>query len=83
MHKYKFHILNFKFQIKKESVSISVYLWTIALICCFLPLRQSAAQVRPVYDYGAIGLAQDLSEVLDNLTMYYQSEKLKEATATP
>ncbi len=61
-YKTKFQIPNFKFQIKKISVSICVYLWLISL-CFFLPLREGKAQVRPVYDYGANGLGQLLKRL--------------------
>ncbi len=48
---------------KKKSVSICVYLWLIALLCVFAPFREIFGQVRPVYDYGATGLAQTLKKL--------------------
>ena len=48
----------------KKSVSICVHLWLISLcLCAFAPLRETSAQVRPVYDYGAIGLGQLLKRL--------------------
>src|SRR5215204_1685761 len=61
--KTRFQNSNFKRQIKKKSVSTSVYLWTIALLCALAPWREISGQVRPVYDYGAIGLAQILKKL--------------------
>lgn len=61
-YKIKFQTSNFKFQIKKKSVSICVYLWTISLYFFLFP-PESKAQVRPVYDYGAIGLGQLLKRL--------------------
>jgi LmbE family N-acetylglucosaminyl deacetylase len=64
MLKNKFQISNFKFQIKKKSVSICcLYLWTFALLCALAPWRETSGQVRPVYDYGATGLAQLLKKL--------------------
>ncbi|MGC2234728.1 MAG: PIG-L family deacetylase [Pyrinomonadaceae bacterium] len=48
---------------RSSSVSVCVYLWTISLLCAFAPLRETNAQVRPVYDYGATGLAQILKKL--------------------
>ncbi len=56
-----FFIFRFPFSVKL-SVSICVYLWFISL-CFFLPARKTNAQVRPVYDYGAIGLGQLLKRL--------------------
>src|SRR5215204_28707 len=61
--KTRFQNSNFKRQIKKKSVSTSVYLWTIALLCALAPWREISGQVRPVYDYGAIGLGQILKKL--------------------
>jgi LmbE family N-acetylglucosaminyl deacetylase len=63
---FRFQISDFKFQIsdfKKTTKSICVYLWMLALLCAFAPVREIKAQVRPVYDYGAIGLAQILKKL--------------------
>jgi hypothetical protein len=60
-----FSIMNYELRItkfKSLSVSICVYLWLISL-CFFLSLREINAQVRPVYDYGAIGLGQLLKRL--------------------
>jgi LmbE family N-acetylglucosaminyl deacetylase len=64
-HRYegKLQIPDSRFQIKKSSVSICVYLWMISLLCAFAPLRETSAQIRPVYDYGATGLAQALKRL--------------------
>ena len=52
---YELRITNFKFQRSKKSACIC--LWLISL--CFFAVPQTAkAQVRPVYDYGAIGQGQ-------------------------
>lgn len=62
MLKTKFQISNFKSQ--KKSVFICIHLWIISLcLCSFAPLRETSAQVRPVYDYGAIGLGQLLKRL--------------------
>jgi len=45
---------------KKISVSICIYLWLISLL---LFVSDADAQVRPVNDYGAIGLAQLLKRL--------------------
>ncbi len=63
MNKNRFQISNFRFQIHTKSVSICVYLWIISLLCVFAPLRETKAQVRPIYDYGAIGLGQLLKRL--------------------
>lgn len=62
MHKVKFQISIFRFQMLKKSVSKCVYLWIISL-CFFAFPFQAKAQVRPVYDYGAIGLGQLLKKL--------------------
>ena len=62
MSKNKFQISNFKFQIKKKSVTICVYLWIISF-CLFLLSIDNQAQVRAVNDYGAIGLTQLLKKL--------------------
>ncbi len=59
----KFQISNFRFQIGKKFLSACSYLWLIALLCAIAPLRETSAQVRPVYDYGAIGLGQLLKKL--------------------
>ncbi len=51
-----------KIQINKLSVSICVYLWMFSL-CLFAFPSLTKAQVRPVYDYGAIGLGQLLKRL--------------------
>ena len=63
-HRYKkrFQISDFRFQISKKSVSICVYLWIIFLCLAAFPL-ENKAQVKPVYDYGAIGLGQLLKRL--------------------
>lgn len=58
----KFQISNFRFQIKRKSVFICVHLWLISLCLFAFPVK-SKAQVRPVYDYGAIGLGQLLKRL--------------------
>lgn len=55
-------ISNFKLQILKKSASVCAYLWLISL-CFVLPMRETNAQVKPVYDYGAIGLGQLLKRL--------------------
>ena len=60
--KNRFQISDSGFQIKKKSVSICVYLWTISL-CLFVFPFKNEAQVKPVYDYGAIGLGQLLKRL--------------------
>ncbi|HEX8738322.1 MAG TPA: PIG-L family deacetylase [Pyrinomonadaceae bacterium] len=62
IYKTRFQISDFRFQIKKISVFICVHLWLISL-CLFAPLREISAQVRPVYDYGAVGLSQLLKRL--------------------
>jgi LmbE family N-acetylglucosaminyl deacetylase len=48
----------------KKFVSICIYLWIISLcFCVFVPVWEVKAQVRPVYDYGAIGLGQLLKRL--------------------
>jgi LmbE family N-acetylglucosaminyl deacetylase len=59
---FKSQISDFRFQIKKKSVFICVHLWLISL-CFFLFPPEHKAQVRPVYDYGAIGLGQLLKRL--------------------
>ena len=61
-YKAKLQITNYRLQIKKTSVFICVYLWLISLCLCAFPF-QTKAQVRPVYDYGAIGLGQLLKKL--------------------
>lgn len=63
-HRYEnqFQISNFKFQIIEKSVFICVHLWLISL-CFFASPTENRAQVRPVYDYGAIGLGQLLKRL--------------------
>ncbi len=56
------HSYENRFQISKKSVFICVHLWLISL-CFFAPLRETKAQVKPVYDYGAIGLGQLLKRL--------------------
>ena len=63
MHKAKLQISKYELQMKKKSVSICVYLCIIALLCAFAPARETFGQVRPVYDYGATGLAQVLKKI--------------------
>ncbi len=63
MRNNKFQISDFGFQIRKKFLSACGYLWLIALLCAFAPLRETSAQVRPVYDYGAIGLGQFLKKL--------------------
>lgn len=63
MHKAKFQNSKFKIQIKKISANAFIYLWIIALVWAFAPLRNTKAQVRPAYDYGATGLAQLLKKI--------------------
>jgi LmbE family N-acetylglucosaminyl deacetylase len=62
-YKTSFQISDFRFQIKKISASICLYLWTLSLLCAFAPLRETKAQVRPANDYGAIGLQQLLKRL--------------------
>ncbi|HXH70934.1 MAG TPA: PIG-L family deacetylase [Pyrinomonadaceae bacterium] len=60
-----FSITNYKLQItnfSSLSVSICVYLWLITLCLLAFPYKTNA-QVRPVYDYGAIGLGQLLKRL--------------------
>jgi LmbE family N-acetylglucosaminyl deacetylase len=57
--KFSFTIYHLSFTIFK---SFCVYLWLISF-CFFLPLRKTNAQVRSVYDYGAIGLGQLLKRL--------------------
>lgn len=56
-HRYKNRL-----QILKKSVSICGYLWLIFLCLLAYPL-ENKAQVKPVYDYGAIGLGQLLKRL--------------------
>ena len=49
-------------QIIKKFVFICVHLWLVSL-CFFAFPHQAKAQVRPVYDYGAIGLGQLLKRL--------------------
>lgn len=59
-----FQISDFRFQIKKISAGICAQLWIISLLCAFsAPWRETKAQVRPVYDYGAVGLGQLLKRL--------------------
>ena len=60
--KKRFQIIGFRLQIQKKSVSICVYLWLIFLCLAAFPL-ENKAQVKPVYDYGAIGLGQLLKRL--------------------
>lgn len=62
MRRTDFQTEHFKFRIYKKFVSICVYLWIISL-CLFAFPFQIKAQVRPVYDYGAIGLGQLLKRL--------------------
>lgn len=62
MRRTNFQTEHFKFRIYKKFVSICVYLWIISL-CLFAFPFQTQAQVRPVYDYGAIGLGQLLKRL--------------------
>src|SRR5215203_7174262 len=61
--KKRFYISHFKLQIRKKPFFVCVYLWAVALLCAFAPSREISGQVRPVYDYGAIGLAQLLKKL--------------------
>ncbi len=65
-HKYRyekrFQVSGFRFQVLKKSVFICVRLWLISL-CLFSFPHETRAQVRPVYDYGAIGLGQLLKRL--------------------
>lgn len=63
MKKYKFQVSSFKFQIRKKSAIFCFYLWMIALLLAFAPRQKTTAQVRPVYDYGAIGFGQVLKKL--------------------
>lgn len=64
MRQTKFQISNFKAKIVKKSAFICIHLWIISLcLSVFAPLRETHAQVRPVYDYGAIGLGQLLKRL--------------------
>ena len=60
-HRYRtrFQISDSRFQTRKTSVSICVYLWLIA----FAFTATTQAQVRPVYDRGAAGLVQLLKRL--------------------
>ena len=51
-----------KSKILKKSAFVCVHLWIIAL-CLFALPHSTKAQVRPVYDYGAIGLGQLLKRL--------------------
>jgi LmbE family N-acetylglucosaminyl deacetylase len=51
-----------KYQVLRKSVSVCVYLWIISLCLCVFSLSINA-QVRPVYDQGAIGLGQLLKQL--------------------
>ena len=48
---------------KKKNFTACVYLWLIALLCACAPVWETSAQVRPVYDYGAAGLARMLKRL--------------------
>lgn len=48
--------------LRKISVSIGVHLWTISL-CFFALPSQTTAQIRPVYDQGALGLGRILKRL--------------------
>lgn len=63
-HKYEnqSQISNSRFQILKKSAFICVHLWLISLCLFAFPIKDNA-QVRPVYDYGAIGLGQLLKRL--------------------
>ena len=63
MRELKFQTSNFRARIKKKSVIIFAALWLISLFCASAPLLETPAQVRPVYDYGAIGLGQLLKKL--------------------
>ncbi len=60
-YKNKFQMSNVSCRIFKKSAFICVHLWLISIL--FVPLRETEAQVRPVYDYGAIGLGQILKRL--------------------
>lgn len=61
-YKNGFQISNFRFRILKKSAFICVHLWLISI--CFLSLpSKTKAQVKPVNDYGAIGLGQLLKRL--------------------
>jgi LmbE family N-acetylglucosaminyl deacetylase len=61
-HENEFQISDFNPQIKKKSAVICVHLWLLSLCLLSFPSK-SDAQVRPVYDYGAIGLGQLLKRL--------------------
>ncbi len=61
-YKIQFQIPDSRLQILKKSVFICVHLWLISLCFLAFPLNNKA-QVRPVYDYGAIGLGQLLKRL--------------------
>ncbi len=60
-----------KAKVKSKKVKVrnnfAFYLlsFVLSFLCVFAPLRETSAQVKPVYDYGAIGLGQ-LLERLNN-----------------
>jgi len=56
-------IQNSKFKIQEKSASIRICLWTISLIFALAPVHQTAAQVRSVYDNGAVGFGQILKKL--------------------
>ena len=59
---FKSKISDFRFRISKKSAFICVHLWLISLCLFVFPLKNQA-QVRPVYDDGAIGLGQLLKKL--------------------
>ena len=42
---------------------VSRFALLLAILCAFAPLRETHSQVRPIYDQGALGLAQQLKRL--------------------
>lgn len=59
---YELRTTNYSFQLLKKSAFVCAHLWLVSLCFFAFPINNKA-QVRPVYDYGAIGLGQLLKRL--------------------